>query len=261
MKKAMFRTAAAALALAVTLGIAPQMSRDVNAMIGLAGTTETAEAMMKYGNMSVNGNGVIKADPDMAMAQIGVMITGKTASEAQNAATETIGKIVKVLKDGGVDEKDIQTSNYYMYPQYDYSRTYQYVDVTEPDLIGYTITHMLNVTVRDLESVGDILGAATEAGANQMYGVYFDIEDRDALYLKALELAIEDAQKKAAAIAKILKVDIGAPSSVGESYSYYNPYPYYSGGMPMGRYDSGMYMQVGQVEVTAAVYVGYVYER
>jgi len=135
-------------------------------------------------------------------------------------------------------------------------------DVHEPVLIGYTITHSLNLTVRDIDVVGDVIEAATDAGANQNNGVFFDIENRDELYIEALALAIADAKKKAEALAEILEVEVGAPVSVSESYSYFDPWRSFSGsGYPMAMADSGVRLQTGQIEVTAAVFVNYMYER
>jgi len=131
----------------------------------------------------------------------------------------------------------------------------------EPDDPDYVVTHTLTVTIRNIDSVGEVIEAATEAGANQTHGVFFGIEDRETLYIEALALAIADAKVKAEAIAEVLGVEIGLPTSVFENQTW-NSWDMRGGMGVVTAFDSGgLQMQMGQVEVTAGVGLSFMFER
>jgi uncharacterized protein YggE len=216
------------------------------------------------GRITLNGIGVVKADPDMATISIGVEVTGEDAAAAQQANAEIMDKVMAALKEKGLADRDIQTQNYYMDKQYDYD--YATGESTEN---GYMVSHILDVTVTEIEKIGEILDAAVAAGANQTRSVNFTIANQEEYYMEALVLALENAAKKVDALAKVLKVEIGAPSEVYE-LSYQNVYPVYRDAGPYMNYSTaenmamdyaGAAMATGKVEISANVTVTYEYVK
>jgi uncharacterized protein YggE len=108
----------------------------------------------------------------------------------------------------GIEDKDIQTSSYNINPQMDYDNGSK--------ITGYTVTNMVQVTVRNLDQTGEVLDKAVAAGANESGGIQFTVSDSSSYYNQALDMAIQFAGSKAPAVAKSLNVSVGAPSEVTE---------------------------------------------
>ena len=140
--------------------------------------------------ISVDGMGKVTASPDIAVVNLGVTSDGKTVKDVQTQNTKKMNEIIAALKTMDVDAKDIQTSNYSIYPKYDYANGRQ-------DIIGYTVSQNVTVKVRNLDKTGDILSKAGELGMNQKSGVDFTIDDPKALQAQARDKAIDDAKQKA----------------------------------------------------------------
>ena len=119
--------------------------------------------------ISVTGTGRVKAAPDVADISLGVTKQGKEASEASSKAAEAMDAVVKALLGMGIDEKDIQTTSLNLDPRYDYNN--------EPATIeGWEANNMVQVTIRDIASVGTVVDTATAAGATNVNGINFRIE-------------------------------------------------------------------------------------
>ncbi len=112
------------------------------------------------GTLSVSGEGRVKVMPDMALLNIGTTITGETTA-VQQESVKVMEKVIAAIKDSGVAEADIKTTSYSLSPRYNYEVMRR--DGTY-DIVGYSMTHMLEVTVRDIDAVGTVLSNATEAG-------------------------------------------------------------------------------------------------
>ncbi len=224
--------------------------------VAYAGTT-TAPQTTNKGKITVNGQGSVAVKPDIAYLNLGVQTDDVDASKAQASNSNSINTIIKLLKDLGVAEKDIQTQNYSVYPKYDYSK----VDPnTQNKIIGYTVNNSVRVTVRDLTKVGTILDKAVASGANSNGGIQFSISDTKKYYEEALSQAIVDAQGKGTVIAKTLSKSISAPVEVIEQSSY-SPTPVYymAEAAKMSTADTRVPVQEGQLTVSASVQVIYEY--
>jgi len=171
---------------------------------------------------SISGIGTVYAKADIANITIGFRTeTLKTAADATKESVEKMNSIVASVKDLGVEEKDIKTSNYSLSPVYDW---------TEDDgrvLKGYEVYQSLDVKIRDLESIGDIISKTTEKGANQVGSINFTIDDEYELKNMARELAIEKAKEKAEDIASQTGMKLGDIVNVYET-SYTPRYDSYS---------------------------------
>ncbi len=160
--------------------------------------------------ISITGEGKVFVKPDIGKINLAVMTESATVEKAQTDATERINKIFESLKKNRVEEKDIKTTNYSIYPQYDYNEG-------KSRLRGYQVSQNLDVKIRDLAKIGSIITDASTAGANQVGNLEFTTEDPMATQAQARTKAIEDAKKKAEELASKLGVRLGKVVGFSES--------------------------------------------
>jgi len=164
-------------------------------------------------SITVYGEGEIIGVPDIAKVQLGYSAEKKTVAAAQADNTEKMNAVIKKLKDDfKVDEKDIKTVNYSIYPQYDWSKGKQ-------TFRGYEVSQSLEVKVREMEKVSQILDTAGGLGLNQIDSLTFEVDDEETLKQEAGIKAIEAAKTKAEALAKVAGVKLGRIISFSESGS------------------------------------------
>lgn len=203
--------------------------------------------------MNVNGTGKAYLTPDIAYINIGVQTENKDASEAVASNNTQVMKVTAALKAAGVAEKDIQTTNFSIYPQPKYD------DKGQPTgEITYVVQNTVSVTVRDLTKIGDILDAAVKAGANNIYGIQFDVLDKSAALTLAREEAVKNAQVAANDLAKASGVTLGPIQNIS---SYGGGSPVYlsegkGGGMAVAEAAS-VPVSAGQMVLTVDVNIVY----
>ncbi len=159
-------------------------------------------------SMSVSGVGKVLLEPDIARVSIGVRSQSQEIAEALEENNTSAEAIFQTLTDMGIDKSDIRTSNFNIYPQQDY-RPFEMGESEEPQ-ITFVVENTVSVTVRDLNSLGEVLSKVIDKGANSIYGVSFDFEDKTAAVAEARKLAIDDAKEQAQAIADTAGVTLGA---------------------------------------------------
>src|SRR3989344_5221164 len=117
--------------------------------------------------INVNGQSTIKAEADEVSVYVGIETTEKTSEESKNANAKISDNVLVVLKTAGIPEGDIETSSYYIYPEYDWSNNKQ-------DLVGYRTSNVLKITTKDFDKVGTIVDSSVDAGATtiQDYNYY-----------------------------------------------------------------------------------------
>lgn len=179
--------------------------------------------------ISVSGEGKVTARPDIAIINASVVTQEEFLKEAQGDNTKKTNVLVAYLKSVGVQESDIKTVGYNIYPQYSYPRPC-YSDVcpqmTEsPRITGYQVRTAYEIKVRDLEKAGEILGGVVGAGANEVGGINFTIDEPDQLQADARKKAIDDAKVKAEKLAKDLGRRLGPIMNFSEG-GYYPPIIY-----------------------------------
>jgi uncharacterized protein YggE len=166
--------------------------------------------------VSVSAEGKVSVAPDIATVVFSVVSEGKDPKVVQGENTEKMNTAIAFVKSQGVEEKDIKTSGYNLYPQYDYGNG-KIFPAKAPTIVGYSLTQTVTVKVRDLEKVGDILGGLPGAGVNQIQGTSFDIDDPDAYLAEARAQAFEKARQKARAMAAANGARIGRVVTFNES--------------------------------------------
>jgi len=153
--------------------------------------------------ISVQGEGKVMAAPDIAQVQFGVQTERfPTAEEAMAELSERMNAVIDAVKNEDVDAKDITTQYLSLNPAYDWKEG-ERVDR------GFEANQNLTVKIRDVSKIGDVLAAATTAGANQAGGVSFTIDDPDELRAQARTEALADAEGKAEKLAGQLGKRLG----------------------------------------------------
>lgn len=152
----------------------------------------------------VNGTGTVNLTPDIAYINIGVHTESPTASEAASANNVQTQQVVAGLKNAGVDVKDIRTMNFSIYPNTQYDpQTNQKLGTT------YVVDNTVYVTVRKLDSLGDLLDAAVKSGANNINSIQFDVADKNPALKQARDGAVKDAKAQAQELASSAGVTLG----------------------------------------------------
>ncbi len=184
--------------------------------------------------ISVSGTGDVFAVPDTATFSVTIQERAKDVATAQTAATKKNNDVVAYLKNAGVVAKDIQTTDYNVNPQYEYSNGVCSTGYCQPGsqkLVGFEVTQTLTVKVKDTTKAGELLSGVGSRGASTVSGLSFTIDDQNKLEADARDKAIADAKVKAEKLAGSLGVSI--VRVVGFSENSNQPYAYARGGVAM----------------------------
>jgi uncharacterized protein YggE len=190
------------------------------AVVALAGVgrPETAGGASKpAGGITVTGMGTITSVPDEAEFSLGLQTKGATAREALAANSEKMARVLAALRSAGVDRSDIKTQDISVSPSY----------AEEGRIDGYEARNSVSVKIHDLSSAGKVLDAASNAGANEVYGPSLSRSDKDELQAKALRDAVGDARQKAGALADAAGVELGSVTAITEGFGG-GPEPYFA---------------------------------
>jgi uncharacterized protein YggE len=209
----------------------------------------TAATGQESRGITVMAQGEVSAEPDLAMITIGVETRASTAGLAAEENADRMADVMDALQQMEIAEEDIQTVNYSIQPEIDW-------DNDEQRVIGYVVSNSVRVKMRDMDGVGDVLDAVTEAGANNVYGIQFTFDDPSALQEQARTEAMAEARKKAEALAETAGVRLGAPRTISESFSETPPYyldAVYA--VAEGGRGGGTSVSSGQLDVTVQVQV------
>jgi uncharacterized protein YggE len=171
--------------------------------------------------ISISGTGETKAAPDEALLSAGVTTNAHTAAAALTANTKAMNAVFATLKKVGVADKDMQTSDFSVQPQYSSDKGPQRI-------IGYQVSNNVSVTVENLSGLGATLDALVSSGANNIGDIAFGFRDPKSLMQKARATAVADAIARAQVIAKAAGVSLGPITSISESGGNYDaPRPMY----------------------------------
>lgn len=162
--------------------------------------------------INVTGEGEVTIAPDIAYLSIGVVTEKSTTAEAQSANLIAMNNVINTIKKAGIKDEDIKTTDYSIYPKYNYDE-----NTKVNTLVGYTVSNTLNITVRDISKVGQIIDAAVGNGANTCNSISFGISDYEKYYNMALMNALSNAQGKAKTISKFLNIKLKAPITITEN--------------------------------------------
>ncbi|MEM8530083.1 MAG: SIMPL domain-containing protein [Chloroflexota bacterium] len=150
--------------------------------------------------VTVVGKGEVQGQPDTATVQIGVVTEAPTSQEALAQNNEQAQAIRAKMIELGIEERDLQTSSFNIYPSY---------DSNGEQVTGYTVNNSVMVTIRSLDQAGTLLDQVVQSGANNVYGITFKVDDPEELYSQAREQAMQNAQTRASEFASAGNASVG----------------------------------------------------
>ena len=168
--------------------------------------------------ISVSGEGEVTSKPDVAVVNLAVVSQGGSVKVVTEDGNKKMGQIVDVVKKLGVSEDDIKTTSYNLYPEYAYPENRKAV------IAGYNLNQNVQVKVRDLTKVEDVLDQGVAAGSNQVGQISFEIDDDSIQRNEARDEAFADARKKAESMAGAAGVKVGRVITFSESGDFAQPY-------------------------------------
>jgi uncharacterized protein YggE len=241
---------AASLAALLMLGAA--VSAPLWTNVGAVNAQDAAPALPR--TITVVGDGTVSSKPDVARANIGVEVLKPSVKEAAAESNQLTDQVLAALKEMGIADNDIQTSGYSVYSERYGS------DGAPADQIQYRVTNNVNVLIRDLDQVGQVLDASIKAGANSIYGVEFLLDDATAARSAARKQAVSNANATAQELAELSGVKVGKIISISEVIGntggfYSNQFTQYSTGMGGGRAEAPI--EPGQLRLTMQLQVTY----
>ncbi len=216
-----------------------------------------------YNSITLTGEGEVIAIADIGKFTFTVSETSESVDSAQKMATDKINKTLDLLKEKGVEEKDIKTLNYNIYPKYQWIPDIKNCSTPHgcsgnSEIVGYDVSQTMEVKIRDTKKAGELLTLVGGQGVGNVSGLQFSVDDEDALKQEAITKAIADAKSKAEKLSKELGLEI--EKIVGYSEEDYS-YPMYDKGMGGGVMSSRAEVSatpqtpVGENTVTAKVFV------
>lgn len=178
--------------------------------------SESAPSVADGATITVTGSATVTLKADYARISVGVSTTDKTVEAAAQQNNAAIHTVIEALKEAGVDEKDIATSNYSVHAEYDYS------SFAGQKLTGYNVTNQLTVVIRDMDHIGATLDKATAAGANNIYNIDFLSTKADEAQDEAITYAVQDAMRRAKLLASAAGLQLGGIVSISDSTASWN---------------------------------------
>lgn len=214
-----------------------------------------------FGNtINVMGEAEVTAVPDVSKFNFSVNITSLTVEEAQDESATIVNSAISFLKSNGVDEKDIKTTSYNIYPKYEYVPCAPNAEICQStnQMVGQQVSQTVEVTLRDTDKSGDMVSGLGRKGITNISSLRFEIDDPSKFEEEARSEAIANAKSKAKRLAKDLGVDLEDIVSFSEERGGYYPEPYFAeralGGMSEDSSVSPK-MPTGENTVKSVVYI------
>jgi uncharacterized protein len=162
--------------------------------------------------VSVVGEGIVQAQPNVARITIGAEVTDPSLANAQAQAAQRMDAVVNKLKADGVADTDIRTVSYNVTPQYD-----QQGGQGQPVLRGYLVQNLVEVRTTNVGGLGALLDDAVGSGATRVFGISFESSDIESLKSQARDQAMANASAKAQQLARAGGVTLGRPVAIDEN--------------------------------------------
>jgi len=192
----------------------------------------------------VVGKASMNKAPDIATSQIGVQTFNKEVEPAVAENNRKSDAVISALRQQGIAEKDIYTTQFNIYPQRDYANN------RPNEIIGFQVDNMVSVTIRDIKIIGKALQTAINAGANNIHGLNFTISDTETIKRDLRLKAIQDARKQAEDIAAAADIKLGKIITINDlSMSV----PIYRANYDKAAAEIAVPIQTGELELSAQV--------
>lgn len=213
-------------------------------------TNQISSTATTTNTVSFSGTGKVLAKPDVAIIDLSIVTEATTSKAAQDSNSTKSTSVVDFLKGQNIDDKDIKTTGYNIYPQYDYTNG-------RSVLRGYQVSETIEVKVRDLTKTDSVLAGVVTAGANQIGQLQLTIDDPEALKAQAREAAIKDAKAKADILKSELGIRLGHIVNFMEDNLGTPPIMYARSAVGMGGGGPAPEIATGQNEISVNVTITY----
>lgn len=169
----------------------------------------TAQSQEMPRTISVDGTGFVAVVPDMARVNVAIEERDPSLTAAQTAVADATDRVLELLEDLDIEERHVNSTGATVAPDYRWNRQSE-----EQELVGYIVRRQIEIEVRDLDRLGELVDGAVRAGVNQVSPPALDISTRRDAYRQALAKASEDARQNAEALAESMGVEAGEVVSV-----------------------------------------------
>jgi uncharacterized protein len=203
------------------------------------------------GTIVVSGTGRVAVQPDVADLRLGVTVAKPTVEAARGEAAATMDAILRAVDGAGVARADVRTAMLSVQPRYDYR------DGRAPVLTGYEIANVVEVSVRDLSALGDVIDATLTAGATSMDALSFRLADPRPAEREARRQAMAEARARADVLAEAAGVTVQGVSDIVEGQPVRPPGPVAKAQRMALAADAGTPVEAGTLEVAVTVSVTY----
>jgi hypothetical protein len=202
--------------------------------------------------VSFNGEGKVLARPDVAVVDFSIITQAASSKAAQDANSKKSQSVMDFLKKQKIEDKDIKTVGYNIYPQYSYSRN------ESPKIEGYRVDQTIRIKIRNLENISSILDGIVTAGANQIGSLSFEVDEPEKLKAEARAKAIADAKKKAEELKGQIGIKLGKIVNFSENVGGW-PVPLYKTVAleEKGIGSGGPALPAGENEITVNITITY----
>jgi uncharacterized protein YggE len=213
-------------------------------------STVTVQPQPPQRTVTVTGAGMVTLTPDIAYITIGVHSQDPSATVAMTSNNTSAQAVIAAIKAAGVADKDIQTTNFSIYPQQQYDTNGKITGIL------YMVDNSVYVTVRDLTKLGSLLDSSVNAGANSINSISFDVADKTAALSQARLAAVADAKKQADELTGATGVTLGPVQTI--SYVDNSAPVVYQGSRAALANDNGSVpVQSGSMQITTTVTIVY----
>lgn len=220
-------------------------------LIGPIPFSVNSTVTQKQTSFDVSAEGKVTTKPDVAFVNAGIRVQAQTVKLAQDQINAVISKVSASVKNLGVEEKDIQTTNYNINPDYDFTTGSQKIK-------GYSASTTLAIKVKDIDKINNVIDAATQSGANEISGINFDIDDKTKAENEARQKAVSEAKLKAENAAKIAGFKLGRIINYFETTnSPIQPIPYRATGAVDIMQNNKTQIEPGSSDVIITVTLSY----
>ncbi|MFG0273828.1 MAG: SIMPL domain-containing protein [Phycisphaerales bacterium] len=211
-------------------------------------TAQQAEG--RFPTLTVTGQGSVSVTPDELRISFAIITEATTVGDALDENSHRARKVIDALRRKGVEEQDIQTTNFSIYPRYSNERKAN----QPPEIVGYRVQNQVRVKSGDMASAGDLIEAGVDAGANSVAGIQFTVSDEESVYEEAVGEAARDARRKATALAEAAGVRIVRIVSIDLEPTYGGgPRPMYAAADMRMATEGAPPIEPGEVQTEASV--------
>jgi uncharacterized protein YggE len=203
--------------------------------------------------ISVTGTGEVRAEPDRAIVTLGIESRRPKLDDARAEVAKTMDAALKLTRDLKIDQKLVRATRINVQPEYNWDQ-----NARERQLIGYYVSRQIEVELRDLDKLGQLLERAFDLGINQVTDPVLDSSKRRDLEREALAKAVEEARLNAEAVAKASGARLGAPRTIAANSAYAPPVPMLKRAVAMAaEVDASQTYQRGEMTFTGNVQIEY----